>query len=109
MLLSQLLYPVLPYVMHVRLAAREGLMARIPDEVDFAEAKRASAPFPKFSRSSPIKIRRKFPENWIFISLDSECVAYNYCQVFNSYQWGLVNHNSNSFRRSDHELFERWI
>ncbi|KAL6730777.1 hypothetical protein Aduo_001718 [Ancylostoma duodenale] len=89
-------------MMRGRPAARGGLMARIPDEVDFAVAKRVSTSMPK--SSSSVKIRRKFPESWIFVFLESECVAYHYCQVFNSYQLGLVNYNSNSFRRSDHEF-----
>ncbi|EYB87729.1 hypothetical protein Y032_0258g447 [Ancylostoma ceylanicum] len=63
---------VLPYVMRTRLTARRGMMAAVPDEVDFAVAERVSAPLPKSSRSSPIKIRKKFPESWIFISLDSD-------------------------------------
>ncbi|EPB65990.1 hypothetical protein ANCCEY_14923, partial [Ancylostoma ceylanicum] len=53
---------VLPYVMRTRLTARRGMMAAVPDEVDFAVAERVSAPLPKSSRSSPIKIRKKFPE-----------------------------------------------
>ncbi|KAL6730778.1 hypothetical protein Aduo_001719 [Ancylostoma duodenale] len=37
-----------------------------------------SAPSPKSSRSSPIRIRKKFPESWIFICMDSNCFLYSH-------------------------------
>ncbi|EYB87732.1 hypothetical protein Y032_0258g449 [Ancylostoma ceylanicum] len=53
-------------------------MVILADQVDFAEM---SPPLRISSRSSPVRIRKKFPESWIFISLNSECVAYNYSKV----------------------------